>query len=68
MRKVTGEDLAVRLSRLAGAVIVILGLALADHASQDGWQALYVALQPVSLGVLVFVAAEILSRLRRSDE
>ena len=56
------------VGRLAGAVIIIGGLALASKAwnasDSDGiWMFLNNALNPVGLGVLIFVASDIASKL-----
>jgi len=57
-----------KLARLAGVVIIIGGLALASKAwnasDSDGiWMFLNNALNPVGLGVLIFVASDIASQL-----
>jgi hypothetical protein len=57
-----------KLARLAGVVIIIGGLALASKAwnasDSDGiWMFLNNALNPVGLGVLIFVASDIASKL-----
>ena len=56
------------VGRLAGVVIIIGGLALGSKAwnasDSDGiWMFLNNALNPVGLGVLIFVASDIASKL-----
>jgi len=60
------------VGRLAGAVIIIGGLALASKAwnasDSDGiWMFLNNALNPVGLGVLIIVASDIASKLGNKD-
>ena len=64
-RKWVGLD---KLARLVGVVIVIGGLALGSKAwnasdSNGIWLFLNNAMNPVGLGVLIIVAAEIVLRL-----
>ena len=66
------SDIPVMLSRIAGFVIIILGLALGGETAlgigDSEWQFINTALIPVAFGVLIMVAAEILFRLGNSDE
>jgi hypothetical protein len=60
------------VGRLAGAVIIIGGLALGSKAwnasDSDGiWMFLNNALNPVGLGVLIIVASDIASKLGNKD-
>jgi hypothetical protein len=60
------------VGRLAGAVIIIGGLALGSKAwnasDSDGiWMFLNNALNPVGLGVLIIVASDIASKLSNRD-
>ena len=60
------------VGRLAGAVIIIGGLALGSKAwnasDSDGiWMFLNNALNPVALGVLIMVAGNIVSKLGNRD-
>jgi len=60
------------VGRLAGAVIIIGGLALGSKAwnasDSDGiWMFLNNALHPVGLGVLIIVASDIASKLGNKD-
>ena len=60
------------VGRLAGAVIIIGGLALGSKAwnasDSDGiWMFLNNALNPVGLGVLIIVASNIASKLGNKD-
>jgi hypothetical protein len=60
------------VGRLAGAVIIIGGLALGSKAwnasDSDGiWMFLNNALNPVGLGVLIIVASDIASKLGNRD-
>ena len=60
------------VGRLAGAVIIIGGLALGSKAwnasDSDGiWMFLNNALDPVGLGVLIIVASDIASKLGNKD-
>ncbi len=61
------------VGRLAGAVIIIGGLALGSKAwnasDSDGiWMFLNNALNPVGLGVLIIVASDIASKLGNKDD
>jgi len=68
-------DTPVMLSRIAGVVIVIIGLALGWKAGSDcrscmgdnWWEGIETAVIPVACGVLIMVAAEVLSRLGKSN-
>ena len=60
------------VGRLAGAVIIIGGLALGSKAwnasDSDGiWMFLNNGLNPVGLGVLIIVASDIASKLGNKD-
>ena len=60
------------VGRLAGAVIIIGGLALGSKAwnagDSDGiWLFLNNAMNPVGLGVLIIVASDIASKLGNKD-
>ena len=61
------------VGRLAGAVIIIGGLALGSKAwnagDSDGiWLFLNNAMNPVGLGVLIIVASHIASKLGNKDD
>ena len=61
------------VGRLAGAVIIIGGLALGSKAwnasdSNGIWMFLNNALNPVGLGVLIIVASDIASKLGNKDD
>jgi len=61
------------VGRLAGAVIIIGGLALGSKAwnasDSDGiWMFLNNAMNPVGLGVLIIVASHIASKLGNKDD